>query len=283
MATLSGLCVLLLAALSRAVAGDNVTPVYFTDGDVLTLNVTRSDTKPIQNILWKFNGNLLAERVQNKAPLELFGTFIGRTDLSIADARLVVRNMSKADTGAYSVEINSKVHAQSYDAKWIKVLRQPEVVMRPLTCSPVSESCTLSCEADTTEAGPVTHSWKMGVNQLKVSTKDMQINKTDHVNDETITCLISNPLGEQVSAPINNPFYVAPTNNTPGIVVPILLVLCVVVVVVVVLVLWKRKLGPFKNRDATKTVSTTLSPLGGVSGTPSEEHGLTEKGVNETA
>ncbi|TNN73564.1 hypothetical protein EYF80_016159 [Liparis tanakae] len=176
MATLSGLCVLLLAALSRAVAGDDVTPVYFTDGGELMLNVTRSDTKPIQNILWKFNGNLLAEWVQDKVPLELYGAFIGRTDLNIADARLAVRDMSKADTGAYSVEINSKVHAQSYDAKWIKVLSQPEVVIRPLTCSAVSKSCTLSCEADTKEAGPVTYSWKMGGNQLNVSTKDMEIN-----------------------------------------------------------------------------------------------------------
>ncbi|XP_034408666.1 uncharacterized protein LOC117744467 [Cyclopterus lumpus] len=274
MGKLSGLCVLLIAALSGALAaGDSVTQVNFTDGHSLTLNVTPSQTEPITNILWKFNGNLLAEWVLNQVPLELFGTFKERATLDTRNARLVVNSMTKADTGAYTVEINSKVHAESYDARWFRRLGTPEVVIRPLTCSAGSKTCNASCEADTDEAEPVTYSWKMGDNPWMVSKKVTEINQVKNVNDECITCRISNPVGVQVSAPIKNPFYVHPT---PWWIIIIVVVLVVVVLVLVLVFLWKRK----KNGDANKIVSTTPPPRESPSGPPSEEHPLKERDDN---
>ncbi|TDH01629.1 hypothetical protein EPR50_G00182330 [Perca flavescens] len=188
-------CWLLLAALNFALARGKVTPKYFKDGGVLTMDVRSTSSEPLYNILWKINCDLLAEWVtdevtgQDLVPLTYYRSFRGRTTLDVTTGRLVINNMAKADMGEYSVEINNKVQNEKYNAVLIKEVPQPKVVV-PEKCSPASDNCTLSCYADTTDAGPVTYSWKMGDGEWKESGKDLDI-----------TSRIKNPVSEKESTP----------------------------------------------------------------------------------
>uniref|UniRef100_A0A8C9Z4I3 Ig-like domain-containing protein n=1 Tax=Sander lucioperca TaxID=283035 RepID=A0A8C9Z4I3_SANLU len=186
-------CWLLLAALNSALAQN--TPKYFTDGGELTLDLRPRPPEPLGDVLWKIN-----------VPLTYYRNFKGRTTLDITTGRLVINNMTKADMGVYSAEVNRKVQNERYNAVLIQEVPQPEVEPRPLTCSPASDSCTLSCEAAITEpAGPVTYSWKEGDGEWKGSGKDLNITKNGTLDVETFTCRIQNPVSERDSEPKRNP------------------------------------------------------------------------------
>ncbi|KAL7383877.1 hypothetical protein ABVT39_019766 [Epinephelus coioides] len=189
---------LLFAGLNFALAAD--IPQYFMEGGKLTLELRPPSSEPINYILWKFEGNLLGEWVKGKVDLTYYSTFQGRTTLDTNTARLEISSMTKADIGLYSVEINNKLQPDQYKAVLIKAVPKPEVVIRPLTCG--SESCTANCEGDTTDAGPVTYSWKMGDREWKDSRKTIDITKADTANVETFTCRVKNQFTEDESEPL---------------------------------------------------------------------------------
>ncbi|XP_039640078.1 uncharacterized protein LOC120548121 [Perca fluviatilis] len=202
-------CWLLLTALTFALAQD--TPTYFKDGGELTMDLRPPPPEPLYNILWKRSGDLVAEWIKDQVtgsvlvPLTYYRTFRDRTTLDLTTGRLVIKHMTKADTGVYSVEVNNKVQNERYNAVWIQEVPQPEVEPRPLTCCPTSHNCTLTCDADITEpAGPVTYSWKEGDGEWKESGKDLVITKSETSDVKTFTCRIQNPVSERDSKPENN-------------------------------------------------------------------------------
>ncbi|XP_045921159.1 uncharacterized protein LOC123980681 [Micropterus dolomieu] len=195
------LAALLLALLNSSLAEDK----YFVVGGNLELR-PKLTAAAISNILWKHNGNLLAEWVQGKIELTYYGSFNGRTTLNTTTGRLEIKNMVEADAGQYVVEINSHAQSPSYDVKMIKEVPKPEVVLRPVSCNGDSEECTLSCDGDTGGVEPVTYSWKEGDGDWKESGKDLKINKTQ-TDVETFSCKIKNPVSEKESEPKNNPFF----------------------------------------------------------------------------
>ncbi|KAK5908853.1 hypothetical protein CgunFtcFv8_016876 [Champsocephalus gunnari] len=67
-----------------------------------------------------------------------------------------------------------------------------------------SDQCTLSCEGDTTGAEPVTYSWKTDDGEWKESRRDMNITKKQHGHVKTFTCMMKNPVSEEVSDPLPN-------------------------------------------------------------------------------
>ncbi|XP_035847921.1 T-lymphocyte surface antigen Ly-9-like [Sander lucioperca] len=200
-------CWLLLAVLNSALAQNKLTTKYFTDGGELTLDLRPPPPPgPLGDVLWKIDGNLVAEWVKDIVPVTYYRNFIGRTTLNVTTGRLVIKDMTKADMGVYSVEVNRKVQNERYNAVWIKEVPQPEIWIRPLTCSNDSDSCTLDCEANITEpAGPVTYSWKKGDGEWKESGKDLDITKNGTLDVETFTCRIQNPVSERDSKPKRNP------------------------------------------------------------------------------
>ncbi|XP_075935109.1 uncharacterized protein LOC142934580 [Anarhichas minor] len=200
MEKLTGLCVL-LAALSLAVTADK----FFTEGGNLTLDASPPYPDLIIIIVWKFRGDLLAEWIKDKVPVEFSRSFNGRTTLDTKTGRLVINSMSQADTGVYSVEINNKVQSVSYTAKWIKSVPQPVVVIKPWGHGYYTEVCIVSCDGDTTEAEPVTYSWKIGDRELLG--KDIKITVIKNRRDKFITCRMTNPLSEKVSETMISPLY----------------------------------------------------------------------------
>ena len=122
--------------------------------------------------------------------------------------------MTPADSGEYSVKINSATEpALNYTVKVIKEVPQP-VVDVPVSCSDASKSCTLVCERKSdeavalAEAEPVTYSWKMGEGEWMDGEKIRTITNDEETQGvETFSCRMKNPISEKHSDPIENIFY----------------------------------------------------------------------------
>ncbi|XP_054456828.1 uncharacterized protein LOC129092825 [Anoplopoma fimbria] len=195
MEKLIGYFVLSVAVLRATVTGDKVTDKYFEDGGSLELEVRPPHPETIKNILWKCDGNLVAEWYDGSVELEYYGRYKERTTLDKKTGLLVINKMTKNDTGLYSMEINSKVQNEMYKAILIRKVPKPVVELRTLTCRVTSEFCKVSCKAYLTDVGPVTYSWKIGDKDWdKLEGKDRNITKTENKGDKTITCKITNPI-----------------------------------------------------------------------------------------
>lgn len=177
--------------------------MYSVLGGGLVLSPPEASTQHVTSILWKHNSNLLAEWVEGEADLKYYGRFNGRTTLNTTTGCLEISNVTKADRGFYSVEINNRSQSDRFDAEVIKKVPKPEV----LVCTSASESCNVTCDGATTDTGPVAYSWKMGDGDWKESDKSIIIYNTEDIRRvETFTCRMKNPVSEEDSEPHINPF-----------------------------------------------------------------------------
>ncbi|XP_076598950.1 uncharacterized protein LOC143328020 isoform X2 [Chaetodon auriga] len=208
--------VLLLAALSSAQAEEfrKPQPSYYEIGHHLTLDVRPTGSEPVTSILWKYNSDLLAEWVKDYVPLVFYDKFKDRATLDLATGRLVVMKMSEADSGEYTVEINNKVPGQRYVAKAIGRVPEPSVWIKPVGCNPSLLSCTLSCDGNTSNAEPVTFSWKKEDEEWEKLDRDINITKSETAHVKTFSCRMENPVSKEDSDPIDNPLFL---KETPGV------------------------------------------------------------------
>ncbi|KAF3707901.1 T-lymphocyte surface antigen Ly-9 [Channa argus] len=206
METLKGSCLiatLLLVLFSSARAENKAT--YFAVGGSLEMMPHEATPGGITSILWKHNGNLIAEWVDKIVPLKYYGRFEHRTTLDIANGNLEITKMTEGDAGLYIVEINNRVQSGGYDATMLVVNKvpKPEVVLRTQTCNSDSESCNLTCEGDTTGAGLVTYSWKVGDGNWNESFGKTFTAKADEfLSGKTLSCRMKNPVSEDESIPV---------------------------------------------------------------------------------
>ncbi|MEQ2218186.1 hypothetical protein XENOCAPTIV_030699 [Xenoophorus captivus] len=208
---------------------------YFEIGGKLVLRPGFSG--PITSITWKHKGNLVAEWIKDKVPLEYLGDLKGQSELDLTTGTLTVSNMLKAHDGSFTVEINEKVLPGSFNAVGVRNLNQTkvEVIMRPLTCSSDASSCTLDCGEDFRDAETVQYFWKNGeAGKWESGEKRKVINKDEKiVNFKSFTCKAKNPISEKESDPLENPFLSksggSNTNVVVGVVVAILLIVLAVV------------------------------------------------------
>ncbi|XP_041645771.1 CD48 antigen-like [Cheilinus undulatus] len=234
------LTVLLSAVLNVSLA--LIKTEYFKEGGDLTLRPEFEDR--IVSILWKLNGDMVAEWIENIVPLEYYGRFKDRTDLDIKTGKLVMKNLTKEDEGLFTLELNSKVLPQHFISKAIKEVPKPKVWMQPVVCSPDKHSqCALSCEGDTTDAGPVTYSWKEGDGQWQWKEKIINITKTASAQVKTYTCQMENPVSVQQSEGRDNPFFKSepPVHHQVLVIIKILVVIALLVIFLVFLSWIKQK------------------------------------------
>ncbi|XP_034537042.1 CD48 antigen-like [Notolabrus celidotus] len=203
-----GLLAVLLLTVSGFSSAEEITE-YFKVGGELTLRPTFNDR--ITNILWKLKGYLVAEWIEKTVPLEYYGRFEDRTTLDIQSGSLVMKNLSMADEGEFTVEINNKVHPQRFIGKAIKEVPKPGVWTSPLSCHAELDSCELSCdpvEGDTNEAEPITYEWQVDGGTWGAMGKTIPITKTGSTGVKTYTCKMKNPVSERQSELKDNPFYI---------------------------------------------------------------------------
>ncbi|XP_031597250.2 uncharacterized protein LOC116321525 [Oreochromis aureus] len=203
------LAVKLLAASSFSQA--QIVKKYFEDGDTLQLSPQPVSEK-ITSIVWYCDEYLLAEWVKDLIELRDHISFKGRTNLNTDTGVLEIRDMTVADTGLYSVEINNQVQSQVHQAVRIEAVPQPVVSVRPLLCNSTSKSCTLSCDGDVSNAGPVEYSWKIGDGEWKQSGTNMEIINNEETQRVTnFICRIKNTVSARDSKPLPNPLFQIPS------------------------------------------------------------------------
>uniref|UniRef100_A0A3Q4GIY5 Immunoglobulin subtype domain-containing protein n=1 Tax=Neolamprologus brichardi TaxID=32507 RepID=A0A3Q4GIY5_NEOBR len=122
------LAVLLLAATSFS---QDQTVKYIRVGDTLQLS-PEPVSEQIYSGVWKYGRTLLAEWVQDAIPLTYYSKFKRRTSLNTDTGVLEIRNMTVADSGVYSVEINNQLQSRVYKIVAIEAVPQPEVNVTPL-------------------------------------------------------------------------------------------------------------------------------------------------------
>ncbi|XP_044228186.1 uncharacterized protein LOC122996652 [Thunnus albacares] len=218
--------VLLLALLNSVLAKNT----FFEEGGSVTLLLRPPFSGEITIIVWMHNNfNLVAKWVKEDDSFENHGTFKGRTTLNTTTGSLKIINMSRADSGEYSVMINDKPQSERYNATLIKAVPQPVELVKPPECTNASKQCTLTCDGKTKEAEPVTYSWKMEGGEWKDGEKDRNI-----TNNETIqrvkmfSCRMKNPISEEESEPKPNPFFKEKVSASSGVGLPVDLFLLVV-------------------------------------------------------
>uniref|UniRef100_A0A669CH88 Ig-like domain-containing protein n=1 Tax=Oreochromis niloticus TaxID=8128 RepID=A0A669CH88_ORENI len=196
------LAVLLIAATSFS----QTVQRYFKAGGTLQLS-PQPVSAQITSIVWKYDKNLLAEWVKGLIDLTYYSRFKGRTTLNTDTGVLEIRNMTAAETGLYSVEINTQVQSQVYKIVEIEDVPQPEVKVT-LLCNSTSESCKLVCEGDVNKAGPLEYFWKKDDGEWEQSGQKMEVlNNEETQRVKTFSCRMKNLVSESDSEPIDNPLY----------------------------------------------------------------------------
>ncbi|XP_045061550.1 uncharacterized protein LOC121558595 isoform X11 [Coregonus clupeaformis] len=227
--------------LARTVVSED--DLYHKVGGVLVLKPDKSTVPdPITSILWKHGKNKVAEWDKDFG-LEIYAAFKGRTALDLTTGELRISGLTKTDSGVYSVEFNGKLLDKKYKLFVIKAVPKPTITS---SCNPDKTSCTLTCEGDTTDAEPVTYSWKVGEEEWKVLDKQMNVFKNNtgkSTNSYKYFCKMKNSAGEgEVSEPIGEVFGPEPS-NIGAVVALVVFTILVLVAIIIVWLVWKKKKG----------------------------------------
>ncbi|XP_068597512.1 lymphocyte function-associated antigen 3-like [Brachionichthys hirsutus] len=237
---LRGLVWFLGAALTSVLAAD--LPSYFVVGGELVLSPASSEV--IGDILWKHNKNMLAEWSEEDG-FHFYGPLKDRTTLDHVTGQLTVTGMGDADAGEFTVEVNRVLQDQLYKATAIQEVPVPVVWVTPVACGPAHAACTLTCDGNTTEAGPVTYSWRMGGEAWTPGAKDMNVTKEGTEGVPSFSCRMINPVGRKESRPEDNPFVLHAGSGALlgfllGLVLFLLILFLILIIAGVLILLWKK-------------------------------------------
>ncbi|XP_042152716.1 uncharacterized protein LOC112266358 isoform X21 [Oncorhynchus tshawytscha] len=211
--------------------------LYLKVGGELVLTPDKSTVPDsIISVLWKHGKNKVAEWDQGFGGLDIYASFKERTTLDNTTGELRISGLKNTDSGVYSVEFNSKLLDKTYKLSVIKAVPKPTITS---SCNPDKTSCTLTCEGDTTDAEPVTYSWKKGERAWEDLDKQLSVSKS--TNGIKYTCKLSNAVSSQVSEPVGEVF--GSEHSSIGVVVALVVVAIVAFAVIIGFLVWKKKTG----------------------------------------
>lgn len=226
---------------------------YIKVGGTLQLS-PQSVSEQIYSVVWKYDKNLLAEWVKDQIELTYYSKFNGRTTLNTDTGVLEISNMTAADNGLYSVEINNQVQSRVHQIMAIEDVPQPVLEAKPLSCGSASPNCKLVCEGDVSKAGPVKYFLKKDEEEWATS-EENTVEITNDAETQLVKkffCRIKNQFSEKVSNALENPFYREETTKgasslDSGVIV-VIVVIGIIIVVAAVLSLLYFISKPFKNK-----------------------------------
>ncbi|XP_030014176.1 T-lymphocyte surface antigen Ly-9-like isoform X2 [Sphaeramia orbicularis] len=227
---LAGWLVCLL--LSAAETQDSV--IFKKVGDEVVL---RPSSKPdvIKTILWRDGPNIAME--WDGENIESYRHFKVRGSLDNSSGALTIKSLIQEDSGFYTPHINNNAGKPIY-LKIISPVLKPHI---SVSCDEGKKNCTLSCDGDTTGAEPVNYTWKFDSKQ-KGSSKELHLTQENSENIQELICELKNPVSQESSGPVSNPFTGKPESNlkiSSGLTVFI----CLLAVVFLVVIVHKVKSG----------------------------------------
>ncbi|MBN3311572.1 PSG8 protein, partial [Atractosteus spatula] len=110
------------------------------------VEISPSLSGSIQDVIWQFGVNKIAEWDSSINKPEYYPPFAGRTHLE-KNATLSIKNLTEEDSGGYTlnVDINGIVQTQEFTIEVIRPVSKPNITAR---CN--ETQCSLSCESDST-------------------------------------------------------------------------------------------------------------------------------------
>ncbi|XP_054479992.1 T-lymphocyte surface antigen Ly-9-like [Anoplopoma fimbria] len=222
------LCVFL-----AVVTSDTEIKVYKKVGDDVVIKPGNTAvSSPITHIVWIHVPNIAAQF--DKEGLDLYHQFQKRGNLNISNGEFTITGLTRNDSGLYTAEINNVVKRPNILLTVISPVPKPIV---SVSCDDERTSCTLTCDGDTTDAKPVTYSWRSD-DKVTAQSKELQITKNESLGVEKFSCEIKNPVSLESSLSIPNPLYTisAPPrkpNISLGVIVLVILLVSVILLVAV--------------------------------------------------
>ncbi|XP_068183812.1 T-lymphocyte surface antigen Ly-9-like [Antennarius striatus] len=197
---------LLAAALGSASAAD--VPKYFLVGGDIILEPLNNSWTTMEELSWTFNRDFVAEWTKDDG-FTYYPGYDRRTTLNNVTGQLRITRTTRDDEGRYNVEVNKDIQSEVYVVSFILEVPVPSIRVQPLACSSSWDLCTLTCEGDPSGAGPVTYKWRMGYGELEPGEEKMEITKNGTEHFKTFSCQMANPVSEEESRPLENPFFQA--------------------------------------------------------------------------
>ncbi|KAK2857096.1 hypothetical protein Q5P01_005831 [Channa striata] len=209
---ITSVCVLFVAL---SLTSNSDEPVYRAVGDEVVLT-PGPVSDPITRIIWRHGQGVAMEWFNGFA--YSVRQFKERGDINRRTGALTITGLTPGDSGSYTAEINNKV-TRTTQLLVISRVSKPTVSKR---CDPVS--CVFTCESDTTNAEPVTYSWK---SQEKSWDSRKELRITNEESETWFHCELSNPVSTEVSETVQNPFSAWKWYEIGLLVILPLLILCV--------------------------------------------------------
>nr|XP_021334477.1 CD48 antigen isoform X2 [Danio rerio] len=228
--------------------------IYIENGRTLTLNVTIQGNP--EEILWKFNGNKLAER--DLTDFQDYGQFKGRSRINITSGQLTVRNATRRDSGTYEseIQISGKLQMSKHEVRVIDAVQKPSVSCK---VNKTTESTTLRCSVPDPQS--VSYRWT-----TEQSDSDQHLGpqlqiSSDQQSDSVYTCTVSNPVSwSNTSVTLR----ACGTDNSvlKNILIGLLVITALIIMIAVIICLLQRSTGltyaarKIRIRRTPKTTNT---------------------------
>ncbi|XP_041637825.1 uncharacterized protein LOC121506204 [Cheilinus undulatus] len=201
--------------------------VYKATGEDVVLSLPLVES-PIQRVQWKHNGDIAAEMYGKEVQCLL--QFKGRCEVNTDSGELTIKGLNLNDSGIYTPEINGKVFNKT-QLSVISRVAKPSVKTFYNT---EMTSCLLTCEGNTAEAEPITYTWFI---DGKHGPSDKVLTITKDSKEYSFRCLMMNPVSNETSESITNPF--TEQERDQPVSIPLLVVVIVLVVIVVAVFIYK--------------------------------------------
>lgn len=190
-----------------AVSADTV---YKRVGDEVVLQ-SGAAANSFPSIIWKHGADIAMEF--DGTDVDGYRQFLERGSLDESNGGMTIKGLTPDDSGWYTPEINNVIGNRTLLAV-IYPVPTPTVLK---SCDNETTSCTLTCDGNTTGAEPVIYNWKLDDKVLTDSSKECRITKEDSSSINKFSCELENPVSQESSQPIHNPFTTtAPEKTDPG-------------------------------------------------------------------
>lgn len=202
------LCVCLAAQLAASETK------YAKVGEEVVLQPGTPPGTTITNVIWKVGPDIAME--WDGTSTDAYRQYGDRGRLDNATGDMTITALTFDDSGLYTPEINNnKVPVVPVHLQVLSPVPTPTLNK---TCDDEMKSCTLTCDGDAAAtAEPLTYSWKFGDKVLVGSSKELRITKEDNSDVEEFICDLQNPVSQQSSRPVPNPFTSAADEGPLGV------------------------------------------------------------------
>uniref|UniRef100_A0A3Q2QVM8 T-cell surface antigen CD2-like n=1 Tax=Fundulus heteroclitus TaxID=8078 RepID=A0A3Q2QVM8_FUNHE len=215
--------------------------IYAKLGDKVTLKPKPgSVTDATHSITWKVGGDLAMEL--DDGFFTSYRHFRERGHLNNRTGEMTITNLTYEDSQVYTTEIDGAVINHNIHLHVISPVPVPTITS---SCSLEFSTCTLTCEGDTTRAGPVTYTWMFDSVVVPHDT-DTYIVKEDSSAVKEFKCKMENLVSEETSKTFFNLLeHGEQVESGPKISTGVTVFVVLLVAVVVLVIVHRLKAGEF--------------------------------------